>query len=53
MTRHLILIAAMAVTAGCGKVIGRPNLTRTVAAPREEVFARMFADGGAGRRGRW
>lgn len=45
MIRRLILIAAMLVTAGCGKIAELTNQTRTVAAPREEVFARLFGDG--------
>ena len=47
MIRNLILIAAMLFMTGCGKVIELANLTRTVAAPREEVFAKMFGDGSA------
>lgn len=47
MIRHLILIAAMLFATGCSKVIELTNQTRTVAAPREEVFAKMFGDGSA------
>lgn len=44
MFRTTIVMAAMLLTAGCGKMIELVNQTRTVAAPREEVFAKMFAD---------
>ena len=37
----------MLLTAGCGKMAELANQTRTVAAPREEVFAKMFGDGSA------
>ena len=45
MLRHLILITAMLLTTGCGKIAELTNRTKTVAAPREEVFAKMFGDG--------
>lgn len=44
MFRHLLLIAALLFTTGCGDVYKLVNKTKTVAAPREEVFARMFGD---------
>ncbi|WP_332817839.1 SRPBCC family protein [Sphingopyxis sp.] len=44
MLRITILIAAMLLATGCGKVAELANQTRTVAAPREEVFAKMFGD---------
>ncbi|BBB10951.1 hypothetical protein [Sphingopyxis sp. FD7] len=47
MIRNPILIAALLASAACGKVNELTNQTRTVAAPREEVFARMFGDGSA------
>ncbi|WOF44092.1 hypothetical protein KNJ79_03870 [Sphingopyxis indica] len=47
MLRHLLLIAALLVTGGCGKAVELVNQTRTVAAPREAVFAKMFGDDGA------
>lgn len=45
MFRHLMLIAAMLFAAGCGDMTKLANQTKTVAAPREEVFAKMFGDG--------
>jgi hypothetical protein len=45
MIYRLILIAAMLLTAGCGKIAELTNQTKIVAAPREEVFAKMFGDG--------
>ncbi|WP_260581050.1 hypothetical protein [Sphingopyxis sp. PET50] len=45
MMRKFTMIAAMLFLAGCGKAIELVSQTRTVAAPREEVFARMFGDG--------
>jgi hypothetical protein len=45
MLRMMIPIAAMLLTTGCGKMAELVNQTRTVAAPREEVFAKMFGDG--------
>ena len=47
MLRSMFLGAALLLTAGCGKMIELANQTRTVAAPREAVFARMFGDDGA------
>ena len=47
MLRMMMAMAAMLLTAGCGKMIELANQTRTVAAPREDVFARMFGDDGA------
>lgn len=45
MLRTICLIAAMLLTTSCGKVAELVSQTRTVAAPREEVFAKMFGDG--------
>ena len=42
MLRTMFLIAAMLLATGCGKVAELANQTKTVAAPREEVFAKMF-----------
>jgi hypothetical protein len=42
--RNMVLIAAMLLATGCGKMAELANQTRTVAAPREEVFAKMFGD---------
>src|SRR3546814_12804299 len=47
MLRSMFLGCALVRTAGCGKMIERANQTRTVAAPLEDVFARMFGDDGA------
>ena len=47
MMRIMILAAATLLATGCGKMIELVNQTRTVAAPREEVFAKMFGDDGA------
>lgn len=47
MLRHLILIAALLLTGGCGKALELVSQTKTVAAPREEVFAKMFGDDSA------
>src|SRR3546814_1266596 len=47
MLRSMFLGAALLLTAGCGKMIELANQTRTVAAPREDVFARLFGDDGA------
>lgn len=47
MLRTMIAIAAMLLATGCGKVAELANQTKTVAAPREEVFARMFGDDSA------
>ena len=45
MLRMMIAIAAILFSTGCGKLAELANQTRTVAAPREEVFAKMFGDG--------
>jgi len=45
MLRMVVPIAAMLLATGCGKMAELANQTRTVAAPREEVFAKMFGDG--------
>lgn len=45
MMRNFTLIAAMLLLAGCGKALELVSQTRTVAAPREEVFKKMFGDG--------
>lgn len=47
MLRHIVLGTALLLTSGCGKAIELVSQTRTVAAPREEVFAKMFGDEGA------
>ena len=47
MMRIMILAAATLLATGCGKMAELANQTRTVAAPREDVFARMFGDDGA------
>lgn len=47
MFRSMMLFAAMLLLAGCGDVIQLANQTKTVAAPREAVFAKMFGDEGA------
>ena len=47
MLRMMVPIAAMLLATGCGKLAELVNTTKTVAAPREEVFARMFGDGSA------
>lgn len=47
MLRMMVPIAAMLLATGCGKVAELANQTRTVAAPREEVFAKMFGDDSA------
>src|SRR3546814_9248326 len=44
MLRSMFLGAALLLTAGCGKMIELANQTRTVAAPREAVFARMRSE---------
>lgn len=44
MLRMIVPIAAMLLATGCGKIAELANQTRTVAAPREEVFAKMFDD---------
>ncbi|HWV61955.1 MAG TPA: hypothetical protein VN034_14925 [Sphingopyxis sp.] len=45
--RIMILAAATLLATGCGKMAELASQTRTVAAPREEVFAKMFGDDGA------
>lgn len=47
MFRMIIPIAAVLLATGCGKMTELVNQTRTVAAPREQVFAKMFGDGSA------
>ena len=47
MMRKFLMIAAMLLLAGCGKALELVSQTRTVAAPREEVFERMFGNDGA------
>ncbi len=47
MYRTMIMIAAMLLATGCGKMAELVNQTRTVAAPREQVFAKMFGNDGA------
>lgn len=47
MLRSTVLVAVMLLTTSCGKMAELVNQTRTVAAPREEVFAKMFGDGSA------
>lgn len=47
MMRIMILAAATLLATGCGKMAELADQTRTVAAPREEVFAKMFGDDGA------
>jgi hypothetical protein len=47
MLRMIVPIAALLLATGCGKMAELANQTRTVAAPREEVFAKMFGDEGA------
>ena len=45
MIRKMITIAAMLLLAGCGDMVELVSQTKTVAAPREEVFKKMFGDG--------
>lgn len=47
MLRIMMAAAAMLLATGCGKMAELANQTRTVAAPREEVFAKMFGDDSA------
>lgn len=47
MLRSAVLVAVLLVTASCGKMAELVNQTKTVAAPREQVFAKMFGDGSA------
>lgn len=46
MLRNLLLIAAALLLTGCGKMAELVSQTKTVAAPREEVFAKMFGKDG-------
>lgn len=47
MLRNLFLIAAALLLASCGEMAALVSQTRTVAAPREEVFKKMFGTDGA------
>lgn len=47
MLRMVVPAMAFLLVTGCGKVAELANQTRTVAAPREQVFAKMFGDGSA------
>ncbi len=47
MMRNLFLIAAALLLAGCGKMAELVSQTKTVAAPREEVFQAMFGKDGS------
>ncbi len=47
MLRIMMAVAAMLFATGCGNIAELANQTKTVAAPREEVFAKMFGDGSA------
>jgi hypothetical protein len=47
MPRISIVFAAALLLAGCGDAVRLANQTKTVAAPREAVFAKMFGDDGA------
>ena len=47
MPRISIVFAAPLLLAGCGDAVLLANQTKTVAAPREAVFAKMFGDDGA------
>lgn len=47
MFRMIVPIAAMLLATGCGKMAELANQTRTVAAPREQVFAKMFGNDSA------
>lgn len=47
MFRMIIPIAAVLLATGCGKMAELVNQTRTVAAPREQVFAKMFGNDSA------
>lgn len=42
--RTMLMIAAMLLATGCGKMAELVNQTRTVAAAREQVFAKMFGN---------
>jgi hypothetical protein len=44
MLRIIVPIVAILLATGCGKMAELANQTRTVAAPREEVFAKMFGN---------
>ncbi|WP_257547747.1 hypothetical protein [Sphingopyxis sp. DBS4] len=47
MPRISIVFAAPLLLASCGDAVLLANQTKTVAAPREAVFAKMFGDDGA------
>lgn len=47
MLRSAVLAAVLLVTASCGEMAELVNQTKTVAVPREQVFAKMFGDGSA------
>ena len=47
MLRNLFLIAAALLLASCGEMAALVSQTKTVAAPREEVFKKMFGTDGA------
>lgn len=47
MLRMMIPVAAVLLATGCGKMAELTNQTRTVAAAREEMFAKMFGDDSA------
>ena len=47
MLRMIIAMAAMLFATGCSPMAELASQTRTVAAPREEVFAKMFGDDSA------
>ena len=47
MLRMMVPIAAILLATGCGKMAELVNQTRTVAAPREQVFAKMFGNDSA------
>lgn len=42
--RRVLMSVALLWLAGCGEMAELVNQTKTVAAPREEVFAKMFGD---------
>lgn len=47
MIRTMMMIASLLLLGGCGEIAELVSQTRTVAAPREEVFARMFGRDGS------
>ncbi len=47
MPRIFMLCVVALLFAGCGDALQLANQTKTVAAPREAVFAKMFGDDGA------